>query len=240
VLVPQMMNKRMRGEEAGQPPLDLCSRRPTSQFQSPSDPIYHAITPIYSLHFLPIHMHRTPFSWPYLELYNDICQCEEQLNQASSPLEIQDVLDECFMFMHRMSDQGDRELFERVVDLEFNIQAKLTRSCRALLGDALTMTNNIQERYQHYPSAKVSWPSQDQAEALMKMIDGCHHCFPPPLKAFYVEVRAQLVSYILEESDSSDEDGLHLGAETPDAISSVSLITSSSNRAPPGSDRNDQ
>jgi hypothetical protein len=199
------MSKRSRAIMAVQPSLILSRQSPISSTLHHKH-IYHTYTSPYVLHFLPSHLNQPPYSWPYLELYNDICQCEERLNVAILPLEIADVQDDCKMFFHRIHDEGDRQMFNRIVDLACNIKSKLVRCCQELLMKANELASGIQERYR--PSPLLPLPSQDQVELLLRQMDSCHHCFEPQLQSIYCQLRPQLISFVTEE-ETSDEENDH-------------------------------
>jgi hypothetical protein len=230
------MSKRTRGEMFGQPSLDLFTQRPASHIQLPPPlprtTIPHAPPPAisYALHYLPSAMHHPPFSWNFLELYNDTCQCETQLNAAVSPIEIRDVLDDCSMFLHRMSDQGDMTLYDRIVDLECNIRCKLTRTCKAALLEASATAESIHRQYfQRGP--RTSLLSQEDAEAIVRTLDEYSVAFDPSMLELYKEIRSNLAWYITIETSSDEE-------SEDDPTSSIDIDTSISDSGIQAADGN--
>ena len=153
-------------------------------------------------------MHRPPFTWNYLEFYDDVCLCEAQLNKAMTPIEIDDVLGDCLMFYHRMADQGDMSLYDRVVDLECNIRCKCTRACSALLSAAAAMAASIHQQYfQHPPQSRLNSMqiTQQDAESVVRQLDLHSHIFDKPMLSLSRAIRARLVWYLSIESSSDEE-----------------------------------
>jgi hypothetical protein len=234
-----VMNKRDREEMPGRSSLELLSQRPGFRqavlLAHPQPPSLPAPFIIYSLHHIPITLLHPPFSWNYLELYNDICQCELQLNGATSPTEIHDILVECYMILHRMSEQGDTTLYERVADLECNIKSKRTRACATLLQESSAMSNAIHHDYFQYPPQHRMIHmqfSQEDAELVVKKLDSNSHVFDEQLLPQLRSIREQLVWYISIESSSEEELDLLSVESSSDEESDEAIATDQPSTTP--------
>jgi hypothetical protein len=225
------VSKRKRGEQQEPavpctsetrllpPPPPLSSPPPPPLFPPPPPPpapppagasqslIHHARS---FLPFVPESLYHPPFSVEFLEIYNDLCQCESSLNASSTFNEIQDVLADCQLLYSRISDERHCTLvlLDRTQDLETNIRLKFFRCCHRVIRHAAQMADDI-ETFRYVKVVPMQAPSSSDVEAILRTTDDLAaslYAELEPLKLLYFqEIRPILVSYWEDESSSDDE-----------------------------------
>ena len=127
------MNKRRRGDQDWPSALRNSSPRPAADsFQQ-----------ITQLLFIPCVLCHPPFTITYLELYNDICELESRFNSTSSMEDTDNLLADCYMMQHRIDGSLSDIFFDRVFQLQTNIDSKLIRICISHIQEAVDISRSI-------------------------------------------------------------------------------------------------
>ncbi len=200
------MNKRQR-EEQVEPVVPPTSDARLLGYDSSEAPA----SPPHSHFVLTLNSNsHPPLSIQFIHTRFEISRCEFNLNTSTTPLEIHDVLLDCYVLYHQIHDQLDMHpvLLDRNQDLERNINLKKLRSCHQLIRSAAQLVDDIRSN----PSCPHPLSVIKHA---LSSIDDILHVTALPLKEFYLSViRPALVRHWDNYSDSSSSCSLSASPES--------------------------
>jgi hypothetical protein len=200
------VNKRQREEqvEPVAPPTSEVRLLGYDSSEAPASPPHSHFT------FTLNSISHPPLSIQFIHILYEISRCESNLNTSTTPLEIHDVLLDCYVLYHQIHDQFDMHpvLLDRNQDLEHNINLKKLRSCHQLIRSAAQLVDDIRS----YPLCSHPLPVIEYA---LSSIDDILHVTALPLKDFYLSViRPALVRHWENYSDSSSSCSLSASPES--------------------------